>query len=33
MQCRRQRVADLAGATATSQLGTIWYDNCLAPDS
>lgn len=22
-------VADLAGATATSQLGTIWYDNCL----
>ena len=22
-------VADLAGATATSQLGTIWYDTCL----
>ena len=22
-------VADLDGATATSQLGTIWYDNCL----
>ena len=22
-------VADLAGATATSQLNTIWYDNCL----
>lgn len=22
-------VADLAGATCTSQLGTIWYDNCL----
>ena len=22
-------VADLAGATATSQLGTIWYNNCL----
>ena len=22
-------VADLAGATATSQLGTIWYDSCL----
>ncbi len=22
-------VADLSGATATSQLGTIWYDNCL----
>ncbi len=22
-------VADLTGATATSQLGTIWYDNCL----
>ena len=28
-------VADLAGATATSQLGTIWYDNCLSqiPDA
>ena len=24
-----QSVADLAGATCTSQLGTIWYDNCL----
>lgn len=23
-------VADLAGATATSQLGTIWYDTCLS---
>ena len=22
-------VADLSGATCTSQLGTIWYDNCL----
>ena len=22
-------MADLAGATATSQLGTIWYDTCL----
>lgn len=22
-------VADLAGATATSQMNTIWYDNCL----
>ncbi|HMM05880.1 MAG TPA: transporter substrate-binding domain-containing protein [Clostridiales bacterium] len=22
-------IADLAGATGTSQLGTIWYDNCL----
>ena len=22
-------VADLAGATCTSQLGTIWYDKCL----
>ena len=22
-------VADLAGATATSQINTIWYDNCL----
>ncbi|MGI5936923.1 MAG: transporter substrate-binding domain-containing protein [Oscillospiraceae bacterium] len=22
-------VADLAGATCTSQIGTIWYDNCL----
>ncbi|MBQ6475068.1 MAG: transporter substrate-binding domain-containing protein [Clostridia bacterium] len=22
-------IDDLAGATATSQLGTIWYDNCL----
>lgn len=22
-------VADLSGAVATSQLGTIWYDNCL----
>lgn len=22
-------VADLAGATATSQLGTVWYDTCL----
>ncbi|MFI3176727.1 MAG: transporter substrate-binding domain-containing protein [Eubacteriales bacterium] len=28
-------VADLAGATATSQLGTIWYDVCLpqVPDA
>ena len=25
-------VADLAGATCTSQLGTIWYDICLPPD-
>ena len=24
-----QGVADLAGATCTSQLNTIWYDNCL----
>ena len=24
-----QGVADLAGATCTSQLGTIWYDVCL----
>ncbi|MBQ4556127.1 MAG: transporter substrate-binding domain-containing protein [Clostridia bacterium] len=24
-----QSVADLKGATGTSQLGTIWYDNCL----
>ncbi|MCD8020334.1 MAG: transporter substrate-binding domain-containing protein [Clostridiales bacterium] len=24
-----QGVSDLAGATCTSQLGTIWYDNCL----
>lgn len=24
-----QGLSDLAGATATSQLGTIWYDNCL----
>ncbi len=22
-------ISDLAGATGTSQLGTIWYDNCL----
>ena len=22
-------ISDLAGATCTSQLGTIWYDNCL----
>ncbi len=22
-------IADLAGATGTSQLGTVWYDNCL----
>ena len=32
LSCREQRtasVADLAGATATSQLNTIWYDNCL----
>lgn len=24
-----QGLSDLAGATCTSQLGTIWYDNCL----
>lgn len=24
-----ESVADLAGATCTSQIGTIWYDNCL----
>lgn len=24
-----QGLSELAGATATSQLGTIWYDNCL----
>lgn len=24
-----QSVADLSGAVCTSQLGTIWYDNCL----
>lgn len=30
-----ESVADLSGATATSQLGTIWYDNCLSqiPDA